>query len=137
MKCEMIESEELSFFHRLERGLKDSVAHSRGELNLRSTELPAPPPPASPARVVRLRRRFNMSQSVFAAALNVSVKLVQSWEQGVRRPDRGELRLIQIFDSDPQILAKLFASRGQSKTSKVRRATRRETYKTQVGTGED
>ena len=78
--------EKLSVFEQIRRGLLDSIAHSRGELTLRTTQLPAPPPAASPARVAALRRRLKMSQSVFAAALNVSPRLVQSWEQGLRTP---------------------------------------------------
>jgi putative transcriptional regulator len=100
--------ETATFFQRLKKGLEDSIAHSRGELTLRTTELPAPPPAASPARVAALRRRLKMSQSVFAAVLNVSPRLVQSWEQGLRTPDRGDLRLIQIIEQDPGLLARLF-----------------------------
>lgn len=48
-----------------------------------------------------------MSQSVFAAALNVSTKLVQSWEQGTRKLDRGELRLIEILIKQPDIVSNL------------------------------
>ena len=100
--------EKLSVFEQIRRGLLDSIAHSRGELTLRTTQLPAPPPAASPARVAALRRRLKMSQSVFAAALNVSPKLVQSWEQGLRTPDRGDLRLLQLIEQDPGLLARLF-----------------------------
>src|SRR5688500_10831748 len=102
--------EKLSVFEQIRRGLLDSIAHSRGELTLRTTELPAPPPAASPARVAALRRRLKMSQSGFAAALNVSPRLVQSWEQGLRTPDRGDLRLIQIIEQDPTLLKRLSPS---------------------------
>ena len=101
-------AEKATFFQRLQRGLQDSVAYSRGQLSLRTTALPPPPPPASPRRVAALRRRLGMSQSVFAAALNVSPKLVQSWEQGSRRPSRGDLRLIQILEKRPQLVGELF-----------------------------
>ena len=77
-------------------GLEQALAHGRGEPSLKTTTLPLPPPPAGKARVTALRKKLTMSQSVFAATLNVSTKLVQSWEQGVRMPDRGELRLIDL-----------------------------------------
>jgi DNA-binding transcriptional regulator YiaG len=48
-----------------------------------------------------------MSQSVFAAMLNVSTKLVQSWEQGARMPNRGELRLIKILTRQPELVSSL------------------------------
>lgn len=86
--------ENMSVFEQIKAGLEDALANVRGELTLKSTTLPSPPPPASRAKVIALRKKLKMSQSVFAAALNVSTKLVQSWEQGLRKPDRGELRLI-------------------------------------------
>ena len=98
----MTHPEKASFFQRIKKGLEDSIAYSRGQLSLRTTTLPLPPPPASPGRVAALRRKLKMSQSVFAAALNVSPKLVQAWEQGLRRPSRGELRLIQLIEIRPQ-----------------------------------
>ena len=104
-----VDYEKLSFFERVKLGLEQSIAYSRGELSLRTTTLPLPPPPASPKRVAALRRRLKMSQSVFAAALNVSPKLVQSWEHGIRHPSRGDLRLIQIIEKRPELLGELFA----------------------------
>jgi putative transcriptional regulator len=99
--------EKLTVFEQIKLGLEQGVAQARGELNLRTTALPLPPPPASPQRVAKLRRRLKMSQSVFAAALNVSPKLVQSWEQGSRRPGRGDLRLIQLIEKRPQLIGEL------------------------------
>ncbi len=104
----MSNHEEASFFERLEKAMEDSIAHSRGELTLRTTTLPAPPPPASARKVQALRRRLKMSQSVFAAALNVSPKLVQSWEQGSRKPSRADLRLLQIIEIHPDIMGEMF-----------------------------
>jgi putative transcriptional regulator len=100
--------EKLSVFEQIRKGLLDSIAYSRGELSLRTTRLPAPPPPASPAAVIALRKKLRMSQAVFAAMLNVSPKLVQSWEQGLRTPDRGELRLLQVIRKEPGIVRRLF-----------------------------
>ena len=116
-----------TFFERLEKGLKDSIAHSRGELTLKTTTLPAPPPPASPTEVSSLRHRLRMSQSVFAALLNVSPKLVQSWEQGERKPRRGDLRLLQVIRAHPEVIVPLIgSSRTSASTSKATRpATRR------------
>jgi len=104
--------EHLSVFEQIKQGLEESIAHSRGELSLKTTELPVPPPPASPKGIVSLRRKLKMSQSVFAATLNVSPKLVQSWEQGLRKPARGDLRLIQIIAQQPRIVEELLALAG-------------------------
>lgn len=116
--------EKASFFDRIKKGLEDSIAHSRGELNLRTTTLPLPPPPASPQRVAALRRRLKMSQSVFAATLNVSPKLVQSWEQGSRRPSRGDLRLLQILDQRPHAVSEVIAAAGSTRYPQRAAATK-------------
>jgi len=117
--------EELSVFQQIMQGLEDGIAHSRGQLSLRTTTLPAPPPPASARRVAALRRKLGMSQSVFAATLNVSPKLVQSWEQGLRRPLRGDLRLIQILEKDPGIVRALFGYRSRTAGSDGKTVNRR------------
>jgi DNA-binding transcriptional regulator YiaG len=78
---------------------------------------PTPPPPRTARRVVvdrppqydatrvrAIRERANVSQTVFAAALNVSPSTVQSWEQGARRPDGPSLRLLELADRQPAAL---------------------------------
>jgi putative transcriptional regulator len=122
-----VDYEKLSFFEQVKLGLEQSIAYSRGELSLRTTTLPLPPPPASPKRVAALRRRLKMSQSVFAAALNVSPKLVQSWEQGIRHPSRGDLRLIQIIEKQPELLGQLFAPPTGSRAAAPQRSSARRT----------
>src|SRR4051812_45266979 len=107
--------EKASFFERLKKGLEDSIAYSRGELSLRTTTLPMPPPSVSASEVVALRKKLKMSQSLFAATLNVSTKLVQSWEQGTREPSRGELRLIQLLRGKPELVKEVIATMGSAK----------------------
>jgi putative transcriptional regulator len=114
--------EHMSVFEQVKTGLEQVLAHGRGELNLKTTALPLPPPPASRAMVIALRKKLKMSQSVFAAALNVSTKLVQSWEQGVRKPDRGELRLIELLIKQPDLVSGLIlANKPAQSVSKVPR----------------
>jgi putative transcriptional regulator len=48
-----------------------------------------------------------MSQFVFASVLNVSVKTVQSWEQGERRPSHAALRLLEIIAANPVIAGRI------------------------------
>jgi putative transcriptional regulator len=109
--------ENMSVFDQLMTGLEQSLAHGRGELSLKTTTLPLPPPAASPARVIALRKKLTMSQSVFAAALNVSTKLLQSWEQGTRKPD-GELRLIEILTKQPELVSSLILDGAPRQSSK-------------------
>ena len=92
-------------FGRAARELWDALdaaeLQARGLMTLRTTTVPKPPSARSCASLGRIRRRAGMSQGVLAGYLNVSVKTVQSWEQGTRIPKAGEARLIQLFASDP------------------------------------
>jgi len=99
----------MSVFGQLKTGLEDCLAHARGKLTLATIEVPAPPPKANPRRIVALRRNLRMSQSVFAATLNVSTKTVQSWEQGLREPNEASLRLLQIIGAQPSVVEALFS----------------------------
>ena len=107
----MSEHEKASLFDRLRNGLAESGAYSRGELTLVTTDLPVPPPKSGPKEIVSLRKDYHMSQAVFAAVVNVSVKTVQSWEQGVREPSDAALRMLQLMRREPDIVQKIFAWR--------------------------
>lgn len=95
-------NEAMSVFDQIRDGLEDAVSNARGDLNLRTTTLPSPAPHMSKARVVAVRKSLKVSQSVFAAYLNVPVRTLQSWEQGLRTPKAGEARLLQICESAPE-----------------------------------
>jgi len=53
---------------------------------------------------VKLRQQLNLSQAVFASVLNVSVKTVQAWEQGLRQPSDAALKLLTIAKKHPEVL---------------------------------
>lgn len=94
---------DMSIFEMVKTGLEDSIAYSRGEkMSLVTARVPAPPPPMDAKRVIQIRKRLNMSQGLFAAALNVSTKTVQGWEQGLRKPSNASLRLLQFVERHPQ-----------------------------------
>ena len=63
-----------------------------------------PPPKYSAARVRSIRKRMNLSQTVFAAALNVSPATVRGWERGARVPDGPSRRLLELADRYPETL---------------------------------
>ncbi|MHB0979139.1 MAG: helix-turn-helix domain-containing protein [Thermoleophilia bacterium] len=97
-----------SIFEQIRTGLQDSIAYSRRELTLATTTLPSPPPPMCAGDIAALRRVLHMSQAVFAATLNVSVKTIQSWEQGRRVPSDVALRFLQLIAEDPRVVDRLF-----------------------------
>lgn len=63
-----------------------------------------PPHPCGSDRIKRIRAHMALSQSVFAAALNVSPETVEAWEQGKREPDRPSLRLLEVAEEHPEVL---------------------------------
>lgn len=105
----MTDSQFPSVFDQIMGGLESAIAQVRGQESLRVTEFPSPPPKAAPQTVVEIRKRLNMSQSVFAATLNVSAKTVQGWERGTRAPSQASLRMLQILSAEPGIVALLFS----------------------------
>jgi putative transcriptional regulator len=94
-------------FDRLQEGLKEGIAFARGELNLKTVEIPDEPPQVDGRTLAAIRKRAQMSQAVFAKVLNVSTKTVQSWEQGTRTPSQASLRLIELFSQRPQVVCDL------------------------------
>jgi putative transcriptional regulator len=89
-------------FGELMQSLDQALQYSRGEqISARTTVLPAPPKPMSRQEIIKLRERFNCSQAVFARLLNVSVKTLQAWEQGVRVPSDAALKLLTVAKHHP------------------------------------
>lgn len=100
-----------SLFERLKSGLQEGIAHARGDLTLKTIEVPDPPPEIDAKTLVALREQARMSQGVFAKMLFVSAKTVQSWEQGTRAPSRASRRLIQIFAERPGVVCEVVGLR--------------------------
>ena len=94
-------------FERLKTGLEEGIRHARGELTLRTTMVPTPPPLVSAQEILRLRERLGITADVFARMLNVSPKTVQSWEQGERKPSQAALRLLQILAAQPRMVGEI------------------------------
>src|ERR1041384_5119697 len=92
-------------------GLEEALAYERGELadvkvtraTLASQSVEVAPAPYYQAnRIASLRVRLQLSQPVFAAALNVSPETVKKWEQGTREPDGAALRLLELAEAHPE-----------------------------------
>jgi putative transcriptional regulator len=96
-----------TLYEHLKLALEDCLAESRGELTLRTVELPDEPPEIDGPTLVALRKRAAMSQAVFARMLNVSAKTMQSWERGSRRPSDASRRLLQVFSEQPAMLCRI------------------------------
>jgi putative transcriptional regulator len=90
-------------FADLKEALGEAIEHAEGKRELRTTTLPRPPQKLTSAEIAALRGNMNVSQAVFAHYLNVSVKTVQSWEQG-KTPGGAALKLLSIVKNNPKIL---------------------------------
>lgn len=94
---------------------QEALAYTRGDttkgrVRVRAVPDVPPPPPAYDAdRIRALRLRLGLRQDDFARALNVSGKTVRAWEQGVNTPSGPALRLLQIADTHPEMLAGIAA----------------------------
>lgn len=94
----------VQIFDELMEGFRDAIARKKGlPVALRVTEIPRVKP-MRPRQIKKIRKALGASQTVFAYILNVSPKVVQSWEHGARRPTNAALKLLSIAQNDPQIL---------------------------------
>jgi putative transcriptional regulator len=86
------------FGRRLVAGLKDALAHARGELDLPSYTVMVP----DEVDVAKLRHALGLSQSAFARAFGLDVTAIHAWEQGRRRPDRTARILLAVIAKEPE-----------------------------------
>jgi putative transcriptional regulator len=56
------------------------------------------------SRVVRTRLKSGLSQAQFAAALGVSKRTLEQWEQGRREPSGAAKQLLKIAERHPEVL---------------------------------
>ena len=95
----------MGLFDDLRKSLADALAFEQGRaVNLRVTEIPAPPRKLAPRDIRAIRRSLNASQVLFARFLNVSPNTIRSWEQGTRRPRGADLKLLAIARRSPKVL---------------------------------
>lgn len=95
---------ENQLFDELKESFNQALEHAEGKRHdLRTTTLPRPPVVMKTAEIAALRQTMKASQAVFAHYLNVSVKTVQSWEQG-KKPSGAALKLLSIAKKNPAIL---------------------------------
>jgi putative transcriptional regulator len=56
-----------------------------------------------PAPVEIIRAKLNLSQAAFAGLMGVSVRTVQDWEQGRRKPSGPAEALLRIAEQRPEV----------------------------------
>jgi putative transcriptional regulator len=61
------------------------------------------------SQVVRIRLKSGLSQAQFAAALGVSKRTLEQWEQGRREPSGAARQLLRIAERHPEVLIEVAA----------------------------
>lgn len=103
----MAKKSKVKMYDDLRRSLRDALDYEGGRaVDLRVSEFPAPPKEMKPEEIRQVRESLNASQPIFASFLCVSTKAVQAWEQGLRRPQKTALRLLDIAKRNPAVLLK-------------------------------
>jgi putative transcriptional regulator len=82
-------------------GIREIKQHKAGLKTLRTHTLEQPAAPQD------IRARLQLSQASFARLLGVSLRTVQDWEQGRRKPSGPAEALLRIADQHPEVFAEL------------------------------
>ena len=67
-----------------------------------------------PSSVKNIRHKLSLSQSAFASLLGVSVRTLQDWEQGRRKPSGAARSLLFLAEARPQMLLEIFSHMGEA-----------------------
>ena len=82
-------------------GIEEIRAFKSGEGKLKTSILSEP----SPAK--EIRQKLQLSQSAFAGFMGVSIRTIQDWEQGRRRPQGPAKALLRIAEQCPEVFQEL------------------------------
>ncbi|BDD87983.1 helix-turn-helix domain-containing protein [Desulfofustis limnaeus] len=52
----------------------------------------------SPEHIVRIRKKFKLSQAALASLFNISTSTVQKWEQGNKKPTGASRKLLDLIE---------------------------------------
>lgn len=82
-------------------GIREVKEYKAGRKVLRVRSLKAPSSPKI------IRRKLKISQAAFAGLMGVSLRTVQDWEQGRRKPSGPALALLRIAEQKPDVFLHL------------------------------
>ena len=85
-------------FDSIERGLKEALAHARGEGTAKIHKVDVPD-----LDVKANRAGTGLSQDSFARSIGVDTATLREWEQGRRRPEGNARVLLDMIAGDPRI----------------------------------
>ena len=82
-------------------GIQEVKAHKASMKVLRTHRLKKPAPPQL------IRSKLHLSQAAFAGLMGVSLRTVQDWEQGRRKPSGPAEALLRIAEQKPEVFMQL------------------------------
>ncbi len=91
-------------FTEISAGLKDAIAHSKGE----STGVIEHKP--EQINVKAIREKTGMSQQHFCATFGISLGTLRHWEQGLRLPKGPARVLLKVVERNPQAVIEAVSS---------------------------
>ena len=102
----MVKSEKELLDRDSNRDIASELLQSVREMNAgkkgRSTEV-------SVSWVVEVRHKTGLSQTEFSQLVGVSVRTLQDWEQGRRKPSGPAVSLLRIAEKHPEVFVELAA----------------------------
>lgn len=92
-------------FKSIEQGLKEAIAHARGQTSVDVHAIDIPD-----ADVKSIRARTGLSQAEFAKSIGVKKATLLNWEQHRRSPEGPARVLLALIDKDPEIVQRTLTS---------------------------
>ena len=92
----------------IKQGLNEAILYERGNLpGIKVDKVTVAPLHNYSANEIKaIRIRHCMTQRLFAEAMGVSVKTVESWESGTNRPSGIANRMLQLLRQDDSLFEK-------------------------------
>ena len=99
---------EISFGEKLIQSAKQAEAHSAGKKKLRTNVIEILPiPNYGPQQIRDIRARLGLTQGLMGGIIGVSIKTIEAWELGYRRPSSSAMRLLAELDTNPHYFNKI------------------------------
>ncbi|WP_432649158.1 helix-turn-helix domain-containing protein [Huintestinicola sp.] len=94
----------MNIYNSIMQGLTEAVQYEKGELKVNTSKISVAPLPVIQSKEIRsIRLSLDMTQSVFAQIMGVSVKTVEAWEGGRSTPNGTARRMLSMLRSDPKL----------------------------------
>ena len=82
-------------------GVKEIRKHKANKVQLKITEL------SEPSSSQEIRRKLHLSQTAFSVLMGVSVRTIQDWEQGRRKPKGPARSLLRVAEQYPEVFSSI------------------------------